>query len=182
MSSLATAETAVRPWPPIDWLLKNGVGNTVNPEPFQCIARARFSATLDAGNSSQSPTNHTSFAETTSMSSTKLPEPPMVTGVDRTVHCEPSQCWTMMCVPTKPSGAWITLPPAAHTSLEETACTLWRSAQPPPGYGLGLGVGTMVQAEPFQCIARVWVSDPPLVGTYLLPTAHTSLGAITDSS
>ena len=56
--------------------------------------------------------------------------------------------------------------PTAHTSLADTAVTPFRAGSP----DARLGLGTMLQAVPFQCSISVWVPE--------YPTAHTSLADI----
>src|SRR6516164_6915411 len=65
--------------------------------------------------------------------------------------------------------------PTAHTSPAETAATATRPLLP---CGLGLGLGTTLQAVPFQCsITAVGCAENPPVGTPgPVPTAHTSAG------
>jgi hypothetical protein len=65
-------------------------------------------------------------------------------------------------------------PPTAQTSSVVTAATPHRSlsCDEPPG----LGLGTTVQAVPFQCSISVWSSRPPSWFLYR-PTAQTSLAA-----
>src|SRR5262249_5885528 len=73
------------------------------------------------------------------------------TGADNTLHCVPFQC-SMSSPP---------LPPTTQTLLEATAATAKREPLP-------AGLGTILQAEPSQCM----INRPEPVS----PTAQASLG------
>src|SRR6266480_3825164 len=79
---------------------------------------------------------------------------------------------TLQLAPSQWIASVFKLPafPTAHTSLDATVATPNRSLSSV----LSLGLGTTLQAEPFQCNVSVRSSPPPGLD---LPTAHTSLEA-----
>src|SRR2546422_5318835 len=79
---------------------------------------------------------------------------------------------TLQLAPSQWIASVFKLPalPTAHTSLDATVATPNRSLS----FVISLGLGTIFQAEPFQCDVSVRSSPPPGLD---LPTAHTSLEA-----
>jgi hypothetical protein len=147
-----------------------GLETTLQLDPFQCSASVKIG---DVVLVSDSPTAQMSLAEMTATPWSSLNPRGAPFGVVTVVHWDPFHCSATVFLGKPSTGLDC---PTAQTSLVETAATPFKMSPLLAGWGLpGFGLGTTLQAVPFQCSVRVWfTSDDDLA----VPTAQPSPAAM----